>query len=84
MVVSPKKQVFMVMEYMEHDFRSLMENMHRPFRTSEVKCLMHQLLSGTEFMHRHWVRVPVLGWWRHAALAALVMARVGVCGASQL
>jgi serine/threonine protein kinase len=54
-VVSPKKQVFMVMEYMEHDFRSLMENMHRPFRTSEVKCLMHQLLSGTEFMHRHWV-----------------------------
>jgi hypothetical protein len=54
-VVSPKKQVFMVMEYMEHDFRSLMENMHRPFRTSEVKCLMLQLLAGTEFMHRHWV-----------------------------
>ncbi len=42
-------------QYMEHDFKSLMESMHRPFRTSEVKCLMQQLLSGTEFMHRHWV-----------------------------
>uniref|UniRef100_A0A7S0QIZ2 Protein kinase domain-containing protein n=1 Tax=Cryptomonas curvata TaxID=233186 RepID=A0A7S0QIZ2_9CRYP len=54
-VVSPKKQVFMVMEYMDHDFRSLMESMTRPFRTSEVKCLMQQLLSGVEYMHRHWV-----------------------------
>jgi len=54
-VVSPKKQVFMAMEYMEHDFRALMESMKSPFRTPHVKCLMRQLLAGVEFMHRHWV-----------------------------
>jgi cell division cycle 2-like protein len=54
-VVSPKKQVFMVMEFMEHDFRALMESMKTPFRTGQVKCLMKQLLAGVEFMHRHWV-----------------------------
>ena len=54
-VVSPKKQVFMAMEYMEHDFRALMESMKTPFRTPHVKCLMKQLLAGVEFMHRHWV-----------------------------
>ena len=27
----------MVMEYMDHDFRSLMESMTRPFRTSEAR-----------------------------------------------
>ena len=54
-VVSPKKQVFMAMEYMEHDFRALMESMKAPFRTPHVKCLMRQLLAGVEFMHRHWV-----------------------------
>ena len=45
----------MVMEYMDHDFRSLMDSMNRPFRASEVKCLMQQLLQGVEYMHRHWV-----------------------------
>jgi hypothetical protein len=32
----------MVMEYMDHDFRSLMESMTRPFRTSEVPPLPHR------------------------------------------
>jgi len=54
-VVSPKKQVFMAMEYMEHDFRALMESMKTTFRTPQIKCLMKQLLAGVEFMHRHWV-----------------------------
>ncbi|EKX35058.1 hypothetical protein GUITHDRAFT_118712 [Guillardia theta CCMP2712] len=58
-VISPKKQVFMVMEYMEHDFRALMETMKAPFRTGQAAAaggeLERALLSGVEFMHRHWV-----------------------------
>ncbi|KAG8365936.1 hypothetical protein BUALT_Bualt17G0023800 [Buddleja alternifolia] len=38
--------IFMVMEYMEHDLRALMETMKQPFSQSEVKCLMLQLLGG--------------------------------------
>ena len=29
--------------------------MQAPFRIPQIKCLMKQLLAGTEFMHRHWV-----------------------------
>ncbi|RVW35352.1 Cyclin-dependent kinase G-2 [Vitis vinifera] len=38
--------IFMVMEYMEHDLKGLMETMKQPFSQSEVKCLMLQLLEG--------------------------------------
>eukprot|EP00897_Mesotaenium_endlicherianum_P007341 jgi/Mesen1/6635/ME000034S06089 len=47
--------IFMVMEYMEHDVKSLMESMKQPFSQSEVKCLMLQLLSGTKYLHDNWV-----------------------------
>ena len=29
--------------------------MQAPFRIPQIKCLIKQLLAGTEFMHRHWV-----------------------------
>jgi len=48
--------VFMVMEYADHDLKALMEKrMHQPFTISEVKCLMHQLLSGIAYLHDNWV-----------------------------
>ncbi|CAA0818355.1 Protein kinase superfamily protein [Striga hermonthica] len=47
--------IFMVMEYMEHDLKALMETMKQPFSQSEVKCLMLQLLSGVEYLHDNWV-----------------------------
>ncbi|KAE8692585.1 Kinase superfamily protein isoform 3 [Hibiscus syriacus] len=40
--------IFMVMEYMEHDLKALMETMKQPFSQSEVKCLMLQLLEGVK------------------------------------
>ncbi|KAG4387574.1 hypothetical protein GLYMA_11G248500v4 [Glycine max] len=47
--------IFMVMEYMEHDLKGLMEGMKQPFSQSEVKCLMLQLLEGVKYLHDNWV-----------------------------
>ena len=45
-------KIFMVMEYMEHDIKMLMEAMgERYFDVAEVKCLMKQLLSAIHYMH---------------------------------
>uniref|UniRef100_A0A1D1YIG7 Cyclin-dependent kinase G-2 n=1 Tax=Anthurium amnicola TaxID=1678845 RepID=A0A1D1YIG7_9ARAE len=47
--------IFMVMEYMEHDLKALMETMKQPYSQSEVKCLMLQLLAGVKYLHDNWV-----------------------------
>lgn len=47
--------VYIVMDFIEHDLRTLMENMDKPFLQSEVKTLMHQLLSATQAMHSRWI-----------------------------
>ncbi|VFQ69912.1 unnamed protein product [Cuscuta campestris] len=47
--------IYMVMEYMEHDLKALMETMKQPFSQSEVKCLMIQLLEGIKYLHDNWV-----------------------------
>jgi len=47
--------VFMVMEYMEHDLKGLMQRMKNPFSTAEAKCVMKQLLEGTAYLHSNWV-----------------------------
>ena len=48
-------QVFMVMEYMEHDLRTYLDNLKEPLSLAEIKCVMVQLLAGLEYMHEHWV-----------------------------
>jgi cell division cycle 2-like protein len=54
-VGSSLDSIFMVMEYMEHDLKGLMEAMRQPFSQSEVKCLMLQLLEGVKYLHDNWV-----------------------------
>ncbi|WOL16123.1 cyclin-dependent kinase G-2-like [Canna indica] len=54
-VGSSLDSIFMVMEYMEHDLKALMETMKQPFSQSEVKCLMLQLFSGVKYLHDNWV-----------------------------
>lgn len=54
-VGSSLDSIFMVMEYMEHDLKALMETMKKPFTQSEVKCLMLQLLHGVKYLHDNWV-----------------------------
>ncbi|GAB7350619.1 hypothetical protein MBLNU459_g1185t1 [Dothideomycetes sp. NU459] len=47
--------VFLVMEFLEHDLKTLMEDMKDPFLPSEVKTLMLQLGSAVEFLHERWI-----------------------------
>ncbi|XP_055813353.1 cyclin-dependent kinase G-2-like [Solanum dulcamara] len=54
-VGSSLDSIFMVMEYMEHDLKALMETMKQPFTQSEVKCLMLQLFHGVKYLHDNWV-----------------------------
>jgi cell division cycle 2-like len=48
-------RIFIVMEYMEHDLKTLMEQMLAPFMLSEVKTLLHQLLSAIHLMHTNYI-----------------------------
>ncbi|KAE8661729.1 Cyclin-dependent kinase G-2 [Hibiscus syriacus] len=54
-VVDDRESVYMVMEYMEHDLKWLMDSMKRRFSTSDVKSLMLQLLEGVKYLHDNWV-----------------------------
>lgn len=47
--------VYMVMEFMDHELKALMEEMQQPFSTAEVKCLFKQLLEGVQHLHDNWV-----------------------------
>ncbi|KAI9193576.1 kinase-like domain-containing protein [Polychytrium aggregatum] len=47
--------IFLVMEFVEHDLKSLMESMSTPFLQSEVKTLMIQLLSAIALLHQNWI-----------------------------
>lgn len=47
-------QVYIVMDFIEHDLRGLMDEMPSPFGLAQVKTLLKQLLSAIAAMHRHW------------------------------
>jgi len=48
-------QVFIVMDFIEHDLKSLLTQMPAPFLQSEIKTLLHQLLSAVAHCHSNWV-----------------------------
>ena len=50
-----KQDVYLVMEFLEHDLKTLQEEMDEPFLPSEVKTLMLQLGSAVEYLHDHWI-----------------------------
>ena len=56
-VVSSKGgNIFMVMEYMDHELKDLLENESiDSFAGSEIKNLISQLLTGVEFLHKNWI-----------------------------
>lgn len=47
--------IFLVMDFLEHDLKTLMDDMEEPFLPSEVKTLMLQLGSAVEFLHDRWI-----------------------------
>ncbi|KAF2725089.1 serine/threonine protein kinase, CMGC family, CDC2/CDK subfamily [Polychaeton citri CBS 116435] len=53
MTPNPYGDVYLVMEFLEHDLKTLQEEMEEPFRPSEIKTLLLQLASGVEFLHDH-------------------------------
>ena len=41
----------MVMEYLEHELKDLMDSVKYNFKESEIKCLMLQLLKAIDYLH---------------------------------
>ena len=48
-------KIYLVMDFLEHDLKSLMEVMRKPFLSGEVKTLMIQLLRGVAHLHDSWI-----------------------------
>ncbi|KAI9037974.1 Pkinase-domain-containing protein [Aspergillus affinis] len=47
--------IFLVMDFAEHDLKTLLDDMREPFLPSETKTLMLQVLSGLGFLHSQWI-----------------------------
>ncbi|KAJ0972888.1 hypothetical protein J5N97_020847 [Dioscorea zingiberensis] len=47
--------LYLVFEYMEHDLAGLAANPSIKFTVPQIKCYMHQLLSGLDHCHNHGV-----------------------------
>ncbi|KAI0023247.1 cmgc/cdk/pitslre protein kinase [Xylariomycetidae sp. FL0641] len=47
--------VYLVLDFLEHDLKSVLEDMPEPFLASEVKTLLRQLASGVAFLHDRYV-----------------------------
>lgn len=43
------------MDFLEHDLKTLLDDMREPFLPSEIKTLLLQIMSATEFLHSHWI-----------------------------
>ncbi|XP_049823372.1 cyclin-dependent kinase 11B isoform X2 [Aethina tumida] len=57
-VGSNMDKIFIVMDYVEHDLKSLMETMRlkkQSFQIAEVKCLLRQLLIAISHLHDNWI-----------------------------
>ncbi|CAC5395285.1 CDC2L [Mytilus coruscus] len=54
-VGSNMDKIYIVMDYVEHDLKSLMETMKQPFLVGEVKTLLKQLLLGVAHLHDNWI-----------------------------
>ncbi|KAK4242399.1 hypothetical protein C8A03DRAFT_40215 [Achaetomium macrosporum] len=49
------ENIFLVLEFVEHDLKSILEDMPEPFLASEVKTLLQQLSSGVAYLHDNWI-----------------------------
>ena len=48
-------RVFIVMDFIEHDLKTLLSTMPSPFLQSEIKTLLYQLLSAVAHCHSQWI-----------------------------
>ncbi|KIX96611.1 uncharacterized protein Z520_07877 [Fonsecaea multimorphosa CBS 102226] len=49
------KDVYLVMEFLEHDLKTLLDDMAEPFLPSETKTVMLQIVRGVEYLHTNWI-----------------------------
>ncbi|EGC35136.1 hypothetical protein DICPUDRAFT_18522, partial [Dictyostelium purpureum] len=54
-VGSREDKLYLVFEYLENDVATLIDNINKPFKLSEIKCFLLQLLRAVEFLHSHWI-----------------------------
>ncbi|KAF2070910.1 hypothetical protein CYY_007776 [Polysphondylium violaceum] len=54
-VGSSLDSIYLVFEYIEHDFAALIDFNNKPFKESEIKCFLLQLLRGIEYLHSHYI-----------------------------
>eukprot|EP01016_Furgasonia_blochmanni_P052638 TRINITY_DN8418_c0_g1_i2.p1 TRINITY_DN8418_c0_g1~~TRINITY_DN8418_c0_g1_i2.p1 ORF type:complete len:417 (+),score=113.51 TRINITY_DN8418_c0_g1_i2:378-1628(+) len=54
-VGSTLDKIYVVMEYMEHELKDLMEHIKYNFSLSEIKCLVKQLLEGLDYLHQRFI-----------------------------
>ncbi|KKO99873.1 CMGC/CDK protein kinase [Trichoderma harzianum] len=47
--------IFLVLEFVEHDLKSILQDMPEPFLSSEVKRLLLQLTSGVSYLHQNYI-----------------------------
>ncbi|CAL5869511.1 uncharacterized protein PFLUO_LOCUS3741 [Penicillium psychrofluorescens] len=48
-------EVFLVMDFLEHDLKTLLDEMREPFLPSEIKTVLLQIVGGLEFLHSQWI-----------------------------
>ncbi|KAL2834251.1 kinase-like domain-containing protein [Aspergillus cavernicola] len=48
-------EVYLVMDFLEHDLKTLLDDMREPFLPSEIKTLLSQFISGLDFLHSQWI-----------------------------
>ncbi|KAL6862111.1 protein kinase [Trichoderma novae-zelandiae] len=51
----PDNSIFLVLEFVEHDLKSILQDMPEPFLSSEVKRLLLQLASGVAYLHQNYI-----------------------------
>ncbi|KAK4217385.1 hypothetical protein QBC37DRAFT_53175 [Rhypophila decipiens] len=49
------ENIFLVLDFIEHDLKGILEDMPEPFLASEVKTLLLQLASGVNYLHDNWI-----------------------------
>ncbi|KAJ5347096.1 hypothetical protein MYU51_019889 [Penicillium brevicompactum] len=47
--------VFLVMDFHEHDLKALLDEMREPFLPSEIKTVLLQVVGGLDFLHSQWI-----------------------------
>ncbi|QUC22142.1 uncharacterized protein UV8b_06383 [Ustilaginoidea virens] len=47
--------IYLVLEFVEHDLKGILEDMPEPFLFSEIKQLLLQLTTGLSYLHDHWL-----------------------------